>query len=166
MRNRAITDATRYAASMASSLARIALLVSGSICAALVAPSLAGAHGNVLETMQPADGSTVTAPIEQVVLVYSQPPGIERVEVITPGGVSREVRTQQRGVRIVVPFTPDETGRWTLRWKVIQTDGHAIEYERTLNVAQSAVPRTAADDVLDALVDTWARMLERLAAFP
>jgi methionine-rich copper-binding protein CopC len=145
---------------MAPSLARIALLVFGSICAALVAPPLASAHGNVMESMQPADGSTVAAPIEQVVLVYSQPPGVERVEITSPSGDSSEAATRQQGVRVIVPFMPEEAGSWMLRWTVVQTDGHSIEYERSLTVAPSAIPRSAANDVLDALARTWIRILE------
>jgi methionine-rich copper-binding protein CopC len=113
-----------------------------------------------MESMQPADGSTVAAPIEQVVLVYSQPPGVERVEITSPSGDSSEAATRQQGVRVIVPFMPEEAGSWMLRWTVVQTDGHSIEYERSLTVAPSAIPRSAANDVLDALARTWIRILE------
>lgn len=108
-------------------------------------PLPAAAHDGLVST-QPAVESTISASPEEVSLTFSgelnTDPGSSVIEVIGPDGQNAAIDTPvASGVTIVQPLAPAPAGgTFTVRWKVVSSDGHPISGEFTYTV-------TAADAI-------------------
>ncbi|SBN63510.1 hypothetical protein GA0004736_2445 [Curtobacterium sp. 9128] len=108
----------------------------------LVATEPASAH-SALTASNPADGATVTTPLERVELTFSQAPlaGLDaglRMEVrdaagtdVSNGEVLVDGTTMSTGVRV-------EDGAYSVRWRYVSPDGHPITGELGFTVALPA----------------------------
>lgn len=108
----------------------------------LVATEPADAH-SALTGSNPADGATVTTPLERVELAFSQAPlaGLDaglRIEVrdadgtdVSNGEVLVDGTTMSTGVRV-------EDGTYSVLWRYVSPDGHPITGELGFTVALPA----------------------------
>ncbi len=108
----------------------------------LVATEPASAHSS-LTASNPADGATVTTPLERVELTFSQAPlaGLDaglRIEVrdaagtdVSNGEVLVDGTTMSTGVRV-------EDGTYSVLWRYVSPDGHPITGELGFTVALPA----------------------------
>lgn len=108
----------------------------------LVATEPASAH-SALTASNPADGATVTTPLERVELTFSQAPlaGLDaglRMEVrdaagtdVSNGEVLVDGMTMSTGVRV-------EGGAYSVLWRYVSPDGHPITGELGFTVALPA----------------------------
>ncbi|MDN4484145.1 copper resistance CopC/CopD family protein [Demequina lignilytica] len=117
------TGAGRRALPAALAVALAALL-------ALLAAAPAQAHTQ-LDASDPADGSTLTEPVERIVLTYSLPvtPLGDAVVVTGPDGpVDVEVTQSDDGLEMVAtPVAALDDGEFTVEWTVAAQDGHPLD---------------------------------------
>ncbi|MFI7067779.1 copper resistance protein CopC [Kribbella sp. NPDC050124] len=120
----------------------IAVLVA-SLLALVVSTGVAAAHAK-LESMTPADGSSMAAPPTQVVLTFSEPVGSNgtQVQVKSPSGknvASGDVQvidnkvTQPVGAMI-------EAGRYQVDARVVSADGHPVTVTASFTVTHAGHP--------------------------
>lgn len=120
----------------------IAVLVA-SLLALVVSTGVAAAHAK-LESMTPADGSSMAAPPTKVVLTFNEPVGSNgtQVQVNSPSGknvaggdvqVVDNTVTQPVGAMI-------EAGKYTVEARVISADGHPITVSGTFTVTHAGHP--------------------------
>ena len=122
----------------------IAVLVA-SLLALVVSTGVAAAHAK-LESMTPADGSSMAAPPTQVVLTFSEPVGSNgtQVQVKSPSGknvaagdvqvIDNKV-TQPVGAMI-------EAGRYQVDARVVSADGHPVTVTGSFTVTHAGHPAT------------------------
>jgi methionine-rich copper-binding protein CopC len=119
-----------------------AFLLTGAVFA-LAVPGIASAHAEVV-TATPAAGSTVTEPVSEVVVTYSEDlTDDSRLGVLDENGVRISVGRVDPadGRRMVATFDqPLVAGTFTVRSTAIATDGHLERTQWTFTVA---VPATA-----------------------
>jgi methionine-rich copper-binding protein CopC len=122
----------------------IAVLVT-SLLALVVSTGVAAAHAK-LESMTPADGSSMAAPPTKVVLTFNEPIGSNgtQVQVNAPSGAnvaSGDVQvidntvTQPVGAMI-------EPGRYQVDARVVSADGHPIAVTGSFTVTHAGHPAT------------------------
>ncbi|MFI5730874.1 copper resistance protein CopC [Kribbella sp. NPDC051587] len=108
---------------------RLLALVVVSLLALVLTTGPAAAHAK-LESMTPADGSTMPAPPSKVVLTFNEPVGSNgtQIQVKSPAGVNvatgnpqvlDNTVTQPVGAMI-------ETGRYQVEARIVSADGHPI----------------------------------------
>ncbi|MEU4191422.1 copper resistance CopC family protein [Kribbella sp. NPDC026611] len=123
----------------------IAVLVA-SLLALVVSTGVAAAHAK-LESMTPADGSSMAAPPSKVILTFNEPIGSNgtQVQVKSPSGVnvaSGNVQvvdntvTQPVGAMI-------EAGRYQVEARVVSADGHPITISGSFTVTHAGHPANA-----------------------
>ena len=119
-----------------------AFLLTGAVFA-LAVPGIASAHAEVV-TATPAAGSTVTEPVSEVVVTYSEDlTDDSRLGVLDENGVRISVgRVDPADSRRMVATLdqPLVAGTFTVRSTAIATDGHLERTQWTFTVA---VPATA-----------------------
>jgi methionine-rich copper-binding protein CopC len=117
------------------------------LVAVLATPPAAWAHSRLLATTPPA-AATVTVPISEVALTFSEPVQ-QRFSVVVvdgPGG-----RSYSDGpVRVVdttvhQPVYPLKSGSYTVRWRVVSADGHPVQGRFGFTVALPTHPEPSAD---------------------
>jgi hypothetical protein len=122
----------------------IAVLVA-SLAALVVSTGVAAAHAK-LESMTPADGSSMAAPPTKVVLTFNEPVGATgtQVQVKSPKGanvatgdvqVVDNTVTQPVGAMI-------EAGKYTVEGRVVSADGHPITISGSFTVTHIGHPAT------------------------
>ncbi|TDU91298.1 hypothetical protein EV138_4902 [Kribbella voronezhensis] len=106
----------------------IAVLVA-SLLALVVATGPAAAHAK-LESMSPADGSTMAAPPTQVVLTFNEPVGSTGAEVQVKSPSGNNVSTGDVQVidnKVTQPVgAMIEAGKYTVDARIVSADGHPI----------------------------------------
>jgi copper transport protein len=145
---------------------RRALVVVAVGAAALVAPSAALAHVT-LESSVPVTQSRVETPPTEVRLRFNGPVTItsNAVRVLAPDGtvLSGTPRTEDDGRVVVTPVSGIVKGHgYTVRWRVIGSDGHSPAGVFTFGVGTAAPPPTEA---VGSSGTTWKDDLARWAYF-
>ena len=124
----------------------------------LAAPAFGHAQ---LIASSPADGVTVTEPLDEVALEFNEPveadfgqlqvrdPEGNRVDAAVPVGAGPVVRVELEDLTVA--------GRYTVAWRVVSADGHPIEgtfgfevTEEALGGPETADPEPAAESTPDA----------------
>jgi copper transport protein len=142
----------------------LALVAVGAVALAL--PSAALAHVT-LESSVPVTQSRVETPPSEVRLRFNGPVTItpNSVRVLAPDGaiVSGAPRTEDQGRVVVTPVSGISTGQgYTVRWRVIGSDGHSPAGVFTFGVGIAAPPPTEA---VGASGTTWRDDLARWGYF-
>ena len=122
----------------------IAVLVA-SLLTLVVSTGVAAAHAK-LESMTPADGSTMAAPPTKVVLTFSEPIGSNgtQVQVKSPTGknvASGDVQVIDNTVTQPVGAMVD-AGRYQVDARVVSADGHPITVTGSFTVTHAGHPAT------------------------
>jgi methionine-rich copper-binding protein CopC len=119
-----------------------AILLIGAVVA-LAVPAIASAHAEVV-TATPAAGSTVTEPVSEVFVTYSEDlTDDSRLGVLDENGVRIAVGRVDPADdrRMVATLDPAVTaGTYTVRSTAIATDGHLEKTQWTFTVAVPASP--------------------------
>ena len=122
----------------------IAVLVA-SLLTLVVSTGVAAAHAK-LESMTPADGSSMAAPPTQVVLTFSEPVGSNgtQVQVKSPSG--KNVATGDVQVldnKVTQPVgAMIEAGRYQVDARVVSADGHPVTVTGSFTVTHVGHPAT------------------------
>ncbi|MEI8407124.1 MULTISPECIES: copper resistance CopC family protein [unclassified Kribbella] len=122
----------------------MAVLVA-SLLTLVVSTGVAAAHAK-LESMTPADGSSMAAPPTQVVLTFSEPVGSNgtQVQVKSPSG--KNVATGDVQVldnKVTQPVgAMIEAGRYQVDARVVSADGHPITVTGSFTVTHVGHPAT------------------------
>lgn len=123
----------------------IAVLVA-SLFTLVVSTSVAAAHAK-LESMTPADGSTMAAPPTQVVLTFNEPVGSSGTQVQVKSPTGANVATGEVQVidnKVTQPVgAMVEAGRYQVEARVASADGHPITVTGSFTVTHIGHPATA-----------------------
>jgi len=145
---------------------RRALAVLAVFAAALVVPGSAFAHVTLVSS-EPVTQSRVDTPPSEIRLRFNGPVTItsNAVRVLAPDGrvLSGTPRTEDRGYVVVTPLSGivDRQG-YTVRWRVISSDGHSPAGVFTFGVGIAAPPPTEA---VGSSGTTWKDDVARWAFF-
>ncbi|GAA1586356.1 MULTISPECIES: copper resistance CopC family protein [Kribbella] len=106
---------------------------------------VAAAHAK-LESMTPADGSSMAAPPAKVVLTFNEPVGSDgtQVQVKSPSGkdvASGDVQVIDNTVTQPVGAMV-EAGKYTVEARVVSADGHPVEVSGAFTVTHAGHPAT------------------------
>lgn len=126
----------------------------------LASPALA--H-NSLVSSDPSDGATLTAPPTSVTMVFAKDVPLETLTVTLtdPTGSRTDLAGSVHGataVEVVTPLAPLVDGAYSLRWRLVGPDGHAITGRVQFTVA-AALP-----GVLEPTMTSPARPLDPTSA--
>ena len=120
----------------------IAVLVA-SLLALVVSTGVAAAHAK-LESMTPADGSTMAAPPTKVVLTFNEDvnPDFVAVKVTGPEGSESAGKPAVDGTAVTQSLAADlPAGKHTVTYRVVSTDGHPVS--GTVTFTSTAAPASA-----------------------
>ena len=129
-------------------LRRLLGAVAGAVLVLLATAGPAAAHTD-FEESTPEDGATVTAPLERVVLSFSNPatPSGDGLVLLDEQGNEVPTTVEEDGADFVlVPRAPLGAGTYGVRWEVRAGDAHPIDGDLTFVVAPaetSPSPSTA-----------------------
>ena len=145
---------------------RRGLAVLAVFAAALVVPGSAFAHVTLVSS-EPVTQSRVDTPPTEIRLRFNGPVTItsNAVRVLAPDGavLSGTPRTEDSGYVVVTPVSGLVTGRgYTVRWRVIGSDGHSPAGVFTFGVGIAAPPPTEA---VGSSGTTWRDDVARWAFF-
>lgn len=161
-------------------LTTFALLVLG-----LGSSRTALAHNSLASSM-PADGETVTAPPADTVLTFDKDVPLDTLTVTLtdPGGVRTQLQGSRHGSsasEVLTPLPALVDGTYSLRWRLVGADGHAITGRVQFTVAvpaampapgiESPSPGTMPPDTAGSAADPtwstpgWVAWLLRYAAY-
>lgn len=120
----------------------IAVLVV-SLLALVVSTGPAAAHAK-LESITPADGSTMAAPPTQVVMTFNEPVGSTgaQVQIKSPSG-KNVARGQLDVLDNMVTQPVDEmveAGKYTVDARIVSADGHPITVKASFTVTHAGHP--------------------------
>ncbi|MEU8221836.1 copper resistance CopC family protein [Kribbella sp. NPDC048915] len=124
---------------------RVVAVLTIALAAVVGAAGVASAHAK-LESMTPADGSSMAAPPTKVVLTFTEPVGPNGTQVLVKSPTGKNVAngaaqiadntvTQPVGAMI-------EAGRYTVEARVVSDDGHPIEVSGSFTVTHIGHPAT------------------------
>ena len=130
-------------------------------------PAAAQAHANLLRT-DPAAGSVVATAPAQVVLHFDQEVRDVSSTVTNDQGdavAASPAHTAAGDVRaLVIPLRPNlPDGDYTIRWRIVSTDGHIISGVFAIGIGAGRPPPQAAE-VQTASLD-WPFLIARFAYF-
>ncbi|SEJ45459.1 copper resistance CopC/CopD family protein [Demequina mangrovi] len=112
----------------------------------LLSATHASAH-TALDSTDPADGATVSGPVDRIVLTFTLPVTIlgDGATVAGPeGAVAAEVTQEQEGaVVIATPAEPLVDGEHTVEWTVAAQDGHPLDGTSSFTVVDALPAPTA-----------------------
>ncbi|MFK4087004.1 copper resistance protein CopC [Kribbella sp. NPDC020789] len=119
---------------------RLTALVVASLLALVISTGPAAAHAK-LESMTPADGSTMPAPPSKIVLTFNEPVGSNgtQIQVKSPAGLNvatgnpqvlDSTVTQPVGAMI-------ETGRYQVEARVVSADGHPVTVTSSFTITHA-----------------------------
>ena len=117
-----------------------------SLLALVVSTGVAAAHAK-LESMTPANGSSMAAPPTQVVLTFNEPVGSNGTQVVvrSPGG--KDVATGDAQVidnKVTQPVgAMVEAGKYRVDARVVSADGHPVIVSGSFTVTHAGHPATA-----------------------
>jgi methionine-rich copper-binding protein CopC len=122
----------------------IALLVA-SLLALVVSTGVAAAHAK-LESMTPADGSSMAAPPAQVVLTFNEPVGSNGTQVAVRSPSGKDVATGDVQVidnKVTQPVgAMVEAGKYLVDARVVSADGHPVTVSGSFTVTHAGHPAT------------------------
>jgi len=124
---------------------RLIALVAASLLALVGSTGVAAAHAK-LESMAPADGSSMAAPPTRVVLTFNEPVGSNGTQVLVKSPTGKNVAngdvqvvdntvTQPVGAMV-------EPGRYEIDARVVSADGHPITVSGSFTVTHAGHPAT------------------------
>jgi copper transport protein len=145
---------------------KLRLALVGAAAVALVLPSAALAHVT-LESAEPATQSRVESPPTEIRLRFNQPVTVtsNAVQVLAPDGtiLSGTAQVEDDGFVVVAPVSRLIRGLgYTVRWRVIGSDGHSPAGVYTFGVGVAAPPPTEA---VGSSGTTWRDDVARWALF-
>jgi copper transport protein len=145
---------------------KLRLALVGAAAVALVLPSAALAHVT-LESAEPATQSRVESPPTEIRLRFNQPVTVtsNAVQVLAPDGtiLSGTAKVEDDGLVVVAPVSRLVRGLgYTVRWRVIGSDGHSPAGVYTFGVGVAAPPPTEA---VGSSGTTWRDDVARWALF-
>jgi methionine-rich copper-binding protein CopC len=116
-------------------MARIVVVAAVTVASAFALPAPVWAHSQLLST-QPAAGSTVTAPVQAVVLTFSEKlqAGFCEVVVDGPGGAYGQGPLTVADTVLRQPVSPLRSGAYRVAWRVVADDGHPTSGEFSFTV--------------------------------
>lgn len=130
-------------------MARRLLLLALVVAAAVLGTSSPAAAHNSMESSTPADGSTVTAPLDVARFVFAKDVPLDTLTVTLtdPSGVRTTLPGSTHGAdakEVVTPLPSLADGPHTLRWRLVGADGHAItgRVAFTVAITPASVPAT------------------------
>jgi copper resistance protein C len=123
----------------------IAVLVA-SLLALVVSTGVAVAHAK-LESMTPANGSSMAAPPTQVVLTFNEPVGSNGTQVVVRSPSGKDVATGDAQVidnKVTQPVgAMVEAGKYRVDARVVSADGHPVIVSGSFTVTHAGHPATA-----------------------
>jgi copper resistance protein C len=126
--------------SVRTTVRRPAALLAATLLTLVASTGVAAAHAK-LESMTPADGSTVAHPPKSVVLRFSEPVGAAGPDVVVTAPSGANVATGAAEVVDRVVTQPlgvlTEAGRYQVEARVVSDDGHPITVTGTFTVTQA-----------------------------
>jgi methionine-rich copper-binding protein CopC len=126
--------------SLQRALRRPAALLAATLLTLVASTGVAAAHAK-LESMTPADGSTVAHPPKSVVLRFTEPVGAAGPDVVVTAPNGANVATGAAEVVDRVVTQPlgvlTEAGRYQVEARVVSDDGHPITVTGTFTVTQA-----------------------------
>jgi copper transport protein len=145
---------------------KLRLALVGAVAVAFVLPSAALAHVT-LERAEPATQSRVESPPTEIRLHFNQPVTVtsNAVQVLAPDGtiLSGTAKVEDDGLVVVAPVSRLIRGLgYTVRWRVIGSDGHSPAGVYTFGVGVAAPPPTEA---VGSSGTTWRDDVARWALF-
>jgi copper transport protein len=145
---------------------KLRLALVGAVAVALVLPSAALAHVT-LESAEPATQSRIESPPTEIRLRFNQPVTVtsNAVQVLAPDGtiLSGTAKVEDDGFVVVAPLSRLIRGLgYTVRWRVIGSDGHSPAGVYTFGVGVAAPPPTEA---VGSSGTTWRDDVARWALF-
>jgi len=115
-------------------------LLVASLLALVVSTGVAAAHAK-LESMTPADGSSMAAPPTQVVLTFNEPVGSTGAEVQVKSPTGNNVSTGDIEVIDNLVTQPVgamiEAGKYTVDARIVSADGHPITVSASFTVTHA-----------------------------
>jgi methionine-rich copper-binding protein CopC len=104
------------------------MILGAAVAVAVLVPAAPVAAHTELTATGPADGATVTTPIEDVTLTFSGPVRADgsTVTVTGPDGVASQGQLTVLDTTVHQPVTPLRSGPYRVDWSVVAGDGHAI----------------------------------------
>ena len=127
-------------------LARIGIALAGTLLVGAAAALPASAHAE-LESTNPADGSSLTAPPAEVTLTFGETlvPETVNVAISNEMGPLQGIAPTTEGSTVTVPW-PAEVGEgaYTVAYRVVSEDGHPVEGTFAFTVAGSSAAAPAA----------------------
>jgi copper transport protein len=126
-------------------------------CALVVAFAVPAVAHTGLDGSTPKDGVSVTAPVDELTLRFTQPitlagPG---VEVLDAGGGAVASDVAVDGARVTVtPARPLSGGRYGVRWRVRSGDAHPVDGSYTFTVRGTVAASEAATPLAGAVAST------------
>lgn len=139
-------------------LRRLGLVLAIPLLLAGLAAAPAQAHAE-LESTNPADGSSISAPPENVVLTFGEElvPETVNVAISDAGGPLDGITPRTDGAVVTVPW-PAEVGDgdYTVAFRVVSQDGHPVEGIFAFTVAAGAASAPATPAVASGAPDQGA----------
>jgi methionine-rich copper-binding protein CopC len=125
---------------------RLLAVLAAALLTLVASAGVASAHAK-LESMTPADGSSMAAPPTKEVLTFSEPVGSNgtQVQVKSPNGTdvaSGDVQVVDNTVTQPVGAMV-EAGRYTVDARIVSADGHPIIVTGSFTVTHAGHPATA-----------------------
>jgi methionine-rich copper-binding protein CopC len=119
---------------------RLVAVLVASLLTLVVSTGVAAAHAK-LESMTPADGSTMAVPPTQVVLTFNEPVGSTgaEVQVKSPSGANfaaGDIQVLDNKVTQRVS-TLTEAGKYTVDARIVSADGHPITVTGSFTVTHA-----------------------------
>ncbi len=155
----AITFTKSDSHSLTGRLARTGLALVLALIALIVSVPSAFAH-DVLDSSDPADGSTVIGVPEQVVLSFNnapqEAPNANTIEVLSPSGVNvaiGDMLIEQNTVTQALDQANSEAGTYTVNWAIVSSDGHANSGAFSFEVQVAVAPLETVTPTPEATVD-------------
>jgi len=111
--------------------------LTGAILVALA--SVAQAHTHLKEAM-PADGSTVKAAPEQIMLMFSEAAKVTALTIQKEGGEEQKLAPlpTTASAHVMVPAPKLAPGKYTVNYRVVSDDGHVMGGKVHFTIADSA----------------------------
>lgn len=128
-------------------LSAAGLLIGSLLAVQLTMATSAAAHDELVSSL-PADGATLTALPAAVRLVFAEPPiaGFTTMTVCGPDGRQLDSGAPRvNGARISEFITAtNELGRYSIKYRIMSDDGHAVSGVLHFTLAAGAVPAARA----------------------
>lgn len=118
------------------------LLLTGMVAATLACPAFAHTH---LKSAVPAEGSTVASAPTEFVLTFTEAARLTALTVQKEGGPELKIALPPTvaAAQARIPAPKLDSGRYTLNWRVVGSDGHVVNGKVAFTVGGKAITGTA-----------------------